>query len=152
MSPLNLPEAPLHIVTQGRSRKVLDPLRRRFVILTPEEWVRQHFVHFLITYKGYPAGLMGNEVSVSLNDTARRCDTIVYDRFGKPWMIIEYKASSVNITKSVFEQILRYNLVLNAPYLTVSNGMQTYCCVIDHSTGHHMFLDDLPDYPLLNKL
>lgn len=147
MLPLNLPEAPLHIVTQGHTRRVLDPLRRRFVALTPEEWVRQHFVHFLIAFKGYPTGLMGNEVSVTLNDTARRCDTVVYNRSGKPWMIVEYKAATVNITQSVFEQILRYNLVLRAPYLTVSNGRQTFCCEIDHTTGKHRFLDELPTFP-----
>ncbi|MDE6449149.1 MAG: type I restriction enzyme HsdR N-terminal domain-containing protein [Muribaculaceae bacterium] len=148
MQKLNLPPAPLHIVAQGKTRKVLDPLRRRLVALTPEEWVRQHFVHFLVACKGYPVGLMGNEVSVVLNDTARRCDTIIYDRSGNPWMIVEYKAASIPVTQSVFEQILRYNIVLKAPYLTVSNGMQTYCCEIDHVTGSHRFLDDLPPFPM----
>ncbi len=147
MQRLNLPPAPLHIVAHGSARKVLDPLRRRLVTLTPEEWVRQHFVHFLVACKGYPVGLMGNEVSVVLNDTARRCDTVIYDRCGNPWMIVEYKAASIPVTQSVFEQILRYNIVLKAPYLTVSNGMQTYCCEIDHVTGSHRFLDDLPPFP-----
>lgn len=146
MDKLNLPLAPLNIDTKGHSPRVLDPLRRRFVTLTPEEWVRQHFVHYLIAHKGYPAGLMGNEVSITLNDTARRCDTVVYDRHGEPWMIVEYKAASVAITQEVFEQILRYNIVLRAPFLTVSNGLQTYCCAIDHATGRHTFLNDLPEY------
>ncbi len=148
MRQLNLPPAPLHIVTVDHTRKVLDPLRRRLVALTPEEWVRQHFVHFLVAFRGYPVGLMGNEVSVTLNGTARRCDTVVYDREGKPWMIVEYKAATVPVTRSVFEQILRYNLVLRAPFLTVSNGMQTYCCEIDHNTGTHRFLEDLPVFPM----
>lgn len=148
MDKLNLPPAPLRVESKaGCQDRVLDPLRRRFVVLTPEEWVRQHFVHFLIAYKGYPAGLMGNEVSLTLNDTARRCDTVVYDRSGHPWMIVEYKAPSVAVTRKVFEQILRYNLVLHAPYLTVSNGLSTYCCHIDHASGQHTFLDDLPHYP-----
>ncbi|MCM1449731.1 MAG: type I restriction enzyme HsdR N-terminal domain-containing protein [Clostridiales bacterium] len=148
MDKLNLPPAPLRIERREGQERILDPLRRRFVALTPEEWVRQHFVHFLIAFKGYPAGLMGNEVSITLNDTTRRCDTIVYQRDGQPWMIIEYKASTVAVTQRVFEQILRYNIVLQAPYLTVSNGKATYCCHIDHSTGNHTFLDDLPPYPV----
>lgn len=147
MDKLNLPPAPLHIVNKGRAHRVLDPLRQRFVALTPEEWVRQHFVHFLIAFKGYPAGLMGNEVTITLNNTSKRCDTVIYDRQGTPWMIVEYKAASIAITQNVIDQILRYNLVLKAPFLTVSNGIQTYCCSIDHSTGNHRFLDDLPPYP-----
>ena len=147
MDKLNLPPAPLRIERGDRAPRVLDPLRCRFVTLTPEEWVRQHFVHYLIAYKGYPAGLMGNEVSITLNGTSRRCDTVVYDHRGEPWMIVEYKAASVTITREVFEQILRYNIVLRAPYLTVSNGLQIYCCAIDHATGNHRFLDELPTYP-----
>lgn len=147
MDKLNLPEAPLRIDRAGRVPKVLDPLRRKFVSLTPEEWVRQNFVHYLIAFKGYPAGLMGNEVSLTLNETSRRCDTVVYDHSGNPWMIVEYKASTIAITQQVFDQILRYNIVLNAPYLTVSNGLQTYCCAIDHVSGTHRFLPELPAYP-----
>ena len=147
MDKLNLPEAPLRIDRAGRVPKVLDPLRRKFVSLTPEEWVRQNFVHYLIAFKGYPAGLMGNEVSLTLNDTSRRCDTVVYDHSGNPWMIVEYKASTIAITQQVFDQILRYNIVLNAPYLTVSNVLQTYCCDIDHVSGALRFLPELPAYP-----
>lgn len=149
MHKLNLPSAPLRCRRQGDILKVLDPLRRRFVALTPEEWVRQHFVHYLIAYRGYPAGLMANEITLSLNNTCRRCDTVVYDRHGMPWMIVEYKAASVPVNRAVFEQILRYNMVLNAPFLTVTNGLHIYCCSIDTSTGNHVFIDDLPVYPSL---
>ena len=145
---LALPPAPLRFRQEEGMVKVLDPLRRKFVALTPEEWVRQHFVHYLIAYRDYPAGLMGNELSVNLNSTSRRCDTVVYDREGKPWMIVEYKAADVAVTRAVFEQILRYNLVLKAPYLTVSNGMHIYCCRYDHDKGSYDFLDDLPAYPV----
>lgn len=147
MEKLSLPPAPLHIDNSAGLTRVLDPLRRRYVALTPEEWVRQHFVHFMIVYKNYPVGLIGNEVSLKLNDTARRCDTVVYDRAGSPWMIVEYKAPEVAVNQKVFEQILRYNIVLRAPYLTISNGKQTYCCEIDLTTGAHRFLDDLPPFP-----
>lgn len=146
---LALPPAPLRYMREAGFVKVLDPLRRKFVALTPEEWVRQHFIHYLISYRGYPAGLMGNELTVELNGMTRRCDTVIFDRTGAPWMIVEYKAADVALTQSVFEQILRYNLVLKAPYLTVSNGMHIYCCRYDHKEVRYVFLDDLPIYPLV---
>ncbi len=147
MDMLNLPSAPLRYERQGAQLKVLDPLRRRFVALTPEEWVRQHFVHYLIAFRGYPAGLMANEITLSLNGTSRRCDSVIYDRLGKPWMIVEYKAASVPVTRTVFEQILRYNIVMRAPYLTVTNGLHIYCCHIDIADGSYQFIDDLPAFP-----
>ena len=97
--PLNLPPASLRLTEKDGEPTVFDPLRRRFVRLTPEEWVRQHFTAFLIHEKGYPAGLLGNEVSLSLNGTARRCDSVLYGLDRKPRMIVEYKAPSVNLTQ-----------------------------------------------------
>ncbi|MBD5213260.1 MAG: type I restriction enzyme HsdR N-terminal domain-containing protein [Bacteroidales bacterium] len=147
MQKLNLPAAPLTIREVDGHRRVLDPLRKRFVALTPEEWVRQHFVYYLIAFRGYPAGLMGNEVSLQLNGTSRRCDTVVADSAGNPWMIVEYKAPEIHLDERVFAQILRYNLTLGAKYLTVSNGLTTYCCAIDATTGRATFLPELPSYP-----
>lgn len=143
MQQLNLPPAQLTI----EGDKVFDPLRGRFVALTPEEWVRQHFVAWLADGCGYPPHLTANEVALSLNGTSRRCDTVVYDRWGCPWMIVEYKAPHVNVDRRVFAQILRYNLVLGAPYLAVSNGLVTYCCAIDYPAGTPRFLTSFPPYP-----
>lgn len=144
--PLNLPPAPLKIKRGDdyRRAKVFDPQRRRWVALTPEEWVRQHFVAMLITTKGYFAGSIANEVSITLNETARRCDTVVYDRTKSPLMIVEYKAPSVEITQEVFDQIVRYNMALHARYLVVSNGLHHYCCEIDYGAGTYSFLPDVP--------
>lgn len=126
--------------------EVYDPLRRKHVALTPEEWVRQHFVDYMIGTKGFPAGLMANEIGLTLNGTRRRCDTVVFDRRGRPMMIVEYKAPGVAITQKVFDQIVRYNMALRASYLTVSNGLAHYCCRIDYAAGGYAFLPELPDY------
>lgn len=112
--------------------------------------MRQQFVCHLIRDLGYPASLMGAEVSVRLNGTARRCDTVVWRAVdGSPLVIVEYKAPSVPITQRVFDQIARYNMVLHAPYLIVSNGLQHYCCRIDHEAGTYEFLRELPTYSAL---
>lgn len=129
--------------------RIYDCLRRKFVVLTPEEWVRQHFVNFLITELGYPRGLMANEVSLRLNRTARRCDTIVYSRQAQPLAIVEYKAPTVAITQAVFDQIARYNSVIGAPYLIVSNGMSHYCCHFDGDNQAYAFLRQIPAYDCL---
>ena len=128
------------------SRQIFDRLRGKFVALTPEEWVRQHFVAFLIDHKGYPAGLMANEVALSLNGTSRRSDSVVYDHSAKPLVIIEYKAPSVRISQKTFDQIIRYNMVFQAPYLIVSNGLNHYCCHIDFENRSYKFLPDIPSY------
>lgn len=143
---LNLPPASLSTREVEGAVQVFDPLRQRFVALTPEEWVRQHFTAFLISVHGYPAGLMGNELSLTLNGTRRRCDTVVFDRSGRPWMIVEYKAPHVAVSQKTFDQIVRYNMVLQARYLVVSNGMSHYCCEIDYERHSYRFLPDVPPW------
>ena len=125
---------------------ILDIIRRQYVALTPEEWVRQHFVHFLIKQKDYPQSLMANEVQLKLNGMSRRCDTVVYDRTLRPRVIIEYKAPTVNITQKVFDQICRYNMILQVDYLIVSNGIAHYCCKIDYATRSYSFMKEIPSY------
>ena len=143
---LNLPSYETKITESNGKRQIFDTLRRCYVALTPEEWVRQHFVNFLIGYKGYPAALTGNEIAIMLNGMNRRCDTVVYDRALKPRMIIEYKAPTVKITKEVFAQISRYNLILKVDYLIVSNGLQHYCCKMDYTNNTFTFLQEIPEY------
>lgn len=126
--------------------RIYDCLRKKFVALTPEEWVRQHFVNFLITTLGYPKGLMANEVSLKLNNTRRRCDSLIYTRDGRPLMIVEYKAPDITITQAVFDQIARYNSVIGADYLVVSNGIKNYCCRFNHDSNNYIFLREIPEY------
>lgn len=143
---LNLPSYETKITEKEGKTQIYDVLRKCHVALTPEEWVRQHFVHLLIDHKDYPATLMGNEVAITLNGMKRRCDTVVYDKALKPRMIIEYKAPSVKITKDVFAQISRYNLILKVDYLIVSNGLQHYCCKMDYANNTFTFLQEIPEY------
>ena len=145
---LNLPPCGLKMRPDADSRRggmeVYDATRRRWVALTPEEWVRQNFVAFLVSCKGYPQALTANEVSLRLNGLSRRCDTVVYDRVLRPLVVVEYKAPSVDITQKVFDQIARYNIVMGAPYLIVSNGLVHYCCRF--AGGSYSFLRQIPDY------
>ncbi len=146
MLPLNLPPYETKISNSEGKTQIFDSLRRCYVALTPEEWVRQHFVNFLITMRGYSQALMSNEVSINLNGTKKRCDTVVYDKELRPRVIIEYKAPTVKITKEVFAQISRYNLVLKVDYLIVSNGLQHFCCKMDYQKNSYVFLQDIPSY------
>ena len=121
---LNLPPYPIKITEKGEKRQIFDFLRRKYVALTPEEWVRQHFVHFLVEHKGYPKGLLANEVELKIGEKRLRCDTLLY-------------------------QISVYNLLLKVDYLIVSNGLQHYCCKMDYATQRYIFLEAIPDYEIL---
>lgn len=146
MQALNLPKTDLKIVVRDGKPRVFDVLRRRYVALTPEEWVRQHFVQYLIQGKGYPAECIGNEVSISLGALRKRCDTVVYGCHAEPRMIVEYKSPDVAITQQVFDQISRYNICLHVDWLVVSNGLQHYCCHVDYAEGSYRFVEDIPPY------
>ncbi len=143
---LNLPEFDIRLDRTSEGVKVYDSLRRKWLVLTPEEWVRQHFVNYLVSEKDFPRELMANEISLRFNGMVRRCDTVVYDRNLRPLVIVEYKAPEIAITQKVFDQIARYNSVLNAPYLIVSNGMQHYRCRFDSSSDRYSFLREIPSY------
>lgn len=143
---LNLPPFETKIIEKDNSPYIYDILRRKYIALTPEEWVRQHFIHFLTEQKGYPIALLGNEISLNLNGAHRRCDSVLYDRTMRPRMIMEYKAPHVPITQKVFTQIYSYNIVLNVDYLIVSNGLTHYCCKLDYQNRSYTFLKDIPLY------
>lgn len=146
MTALNLPSYPFKTMTRNGKPYIFDVLRKKYVALTPEEWVRQHFTRFLLEEKGYPQGLLANEVQVNLNGTRKRCDTVLFKRDLTARMIVEYKAPSVEITQAVFDQITRYNMVLRVDYLVVSNGLRHYCCRINYSDGTYVFLTEIPRY------
>lgn len=125
---------------------IYDTLRRKYVKLTPEEWVRQHFVHMLVERKGYPGALMANEVALKVGEKQLRVDTVLYDSRLRPRMIVEYKAPHVAITQAVFDQIATYNLLLRVDYLVVSNGLSHYCCRMDYENRQYRYLQDIPLY------
>jgi len=149
MQQLNLPPYPIRVRQTEKRQEIYDFLRRRYVALTPEEWVRQHFTHFLINHKGYPKGLLANEVELRVGEKHLRCDTLLYNKQMQPSMIIEYKAPTINITQQVFDQITTYNLLLRADYLIVSNGLAHYCCRMEHESRTCHFLKDIPFYDQL---
>lgn len=145
---LNLPKANLRVSRRQSDGLPLvwDRLRGKFVALTPEEWVRQHFVEYLVNFKNYNPALMANEVGLVQNGRNRRCDTVVFNHLSRPLMIVEYKSPDVKITQAVFDQIVRYNMVLQAPYLAVSNGLSHHCCKIDITSRSVTYLSDIPDF------
>ena len=146
MIKLNIPPFQMKLSGTQERPKILDILRRKFVALTPEEWVRQHFIHFLIEHKGYPSALMANEVALSCGNKQLRADTVLYDRDLNARMSSEYKAPTIKITKRVFEQVTAYNFLLHVDYLIVSNGLTHYCCKMNYENNSYMLLTSIPDY------
>lgn len=149
---LNLPPYPARVKEADGRRQIFDILRRKYVTLTPEEWVRQHFIHYLIGYKGYPAALLANEVPLQVGEKRVRADSVLYDRQLRPRLIIEYKAPTIPLTQKVFDQITVYNLLLHVDYLIVSNGLETYICKMDYTNHTYRFLEMIPDYKNINNL
>lgn len=146
MEQLNLPTYQVNIRGTREMPEIFDFLRRRYVALTPEEWVRQHFTHWLVEHKGYPKGLLGNEIELKVGDKRLRCDSILYDKSAQPQMILEYKAPTIQIQQKVFNQISAYNLLLHVDYLLVSNGLEHYCCRMDYEHHRYTFLQEIPAY------
>ena len=143
---INLPPYETKFREQGGKRQIFDVLRRKYVALTPEEWVRQHVVHYLMDYKGYPKGLLANEVELVIGEKKLRCDTLLYNRALQPQMIIEYKSPEIDLTQRVFDQITAYNFLLHVDYLIVSNGRQHYCCRMDYERQSYQLLKEIPRY------
>ena len=143
---LNLPVAELRIEKQTGKAFVFDRLRKQFVRLTPEEYVRQQFVSFLIEHKGYPSGRMANEIGIVLGNVRKRCDTVIYDNYLQPLMIIEYKSPSIAISQKTFDQIARYNFTLQVPWLIVSNGIQHFCCRTDKEKKEYVYVNEIPEF------
>ena len=150
MKELNLPSFDVKIRGTRERPEIFDSLRKRFVALTPEEWVRQHFVHFLVEHKGYPKGLLANEIELRVGEKRLRCDSVLYSVALQPQMIIEYKAPDVAITQRVFDQITAYNILLHVDYLIVSNGIEHFCCRMNYDANSYSFLDHIPSFSEIN--
>lgn len=146
MEPLNLPKYQFSISDSEGKPKIFDRIRKKKVTLTPEEWVRQNFIMFLIEDKGYPASLIGIETKVNINGLSQRADIVVYNRLGRPMLIVECKAPSVKITQEVFAQASRYNITLQTRLICVTNGLQHYCALLDKDRANYNFLEEIPSY------
>ena len=146
MIQLTLPPYQIRVKETHGRKQIFDILRRKYVALTPEEWVRQHFIHYLVEHKNYPSSLLANEVPLQIGEKRMRADSVLYDNQLHPRMIIEYKAPNITLTQKVFDQITVYNLLLHVDYLIVSNGMTTYICKMDYEKQTYKFLEAIPNY------
>ena len=146
MENLNLPSFDFKTKTENGKTYILDEFRRKFVKLTPEEFVRQSFAKFLVEDKNYPASLLSIEYQIKINQNIRRCDIVMFSNEMKPKLIVECKAPSVKIDNKVFEQIFDYHYELKPKYLIVTNGISHYCMITDEKTNSYKFLEDIPEY------
>lgn len=148
MQKLNFPSYAFELKSSENKTLIFDIVRKKYVILTPEEWVRQHVVHFLLKEKNYPISLIAVEKQIKINKRVKRTDIVVYNKKGTPELLIECKAPNVKITQTTFDQIARYNLSANSNYLMVTNGLDNYYCKIDIANETYIFLKDIPQYLL----
>ena len=146
MHELNLPSINSKIKKEEGKLWIFDIIRKKYIVLTPEEWVRQHFIHFLISGKGYPRSLFKIESSLTFNKLQKRSDILIHDRQGKPWMLVECKSSTIKLTQKAFNQIAVYNMTVGAKFLAVTNGMVHYCCEAPALGADGKFLDIFPSF------
>ncbi|WP_066217654.1 type I restriction enzyme HsdR N-terminal domain-containing protein [Formosa haliotis] len=146
MQELNFPKFSFRFKNSENKISIFDDIRKKFVILQPEEWVRQHCVHYLMQVKGYPISLINVEKELTVNNLRKRYDIVIFNPNGSIHVIVECKAPKINITQATFDQIARYNLTLNASYLMVTNGLNHYYCQMDFDAEQYNFLQDIPNY------
>jgi hypothetical protein len=148
---MNLPEYNLKTRNSDKGICVFDIIRKKYIVLTPEEEVRQRFLHFLINEKQYPKGLISVEKELKFLDLKKRTDIVLYNRTGKVDLIVECKAPFVTVSQKAFDQIARYNMNFKAKYLIVTNGLKHYCCKADYKNNTYLFLKDIPNYETVQK-
>ena len=148
MQDLNFPKFPYRIKNTENNISIFDIIRKKYVILQPEEWVRQHCLHYLIEEKKYPKSLINVEKELKFNQLKKRYDIVVFNSDGNVHLVVECKAPNININQDTFDQIARYNLVLNATYLMVTNGINHYYCQMDYNNKTYNFLKEIPSYSL----
>jgi hypothetical protein len=146
MIKLNLPTYNFKFKSKENKTLIFDKLRKKYMVLTPEEWVRQHFVHFLIDKKNYPTSLIALEKQLTINNRKKRTDILVFNTEGTPEIIVECKAPTIKVTQDTFDQIARYNLKLKANFLIVTNGLEHFYCKMDFENETYIFLKEIPDY------
>lgn len=146
MEQLDFPAYDFRLKNSENKRQIFDPIRKKFIVLTPEEWVRQHVIKFLTINRKYPKSLINVEREINVLGTRKRYDIIIFNPDGSIYLIVECKAPSIDITQNTFDQIARYNLALNATYLMVTNGYNHYYCKMDFISEKYIFLKSLPQY------
>ena len=144
---LNLPDYELKMrrTAEGKT-EVFDLFRKKFILITPEEWVRQNFLHYLIYEKDFPASLIAVEKGLKVNRLQKRFDAVVYNNKLIPIVLIEFKSTDVKLSQKVFDQVAMYNLQMQVKYLIISNGLTHYCCKMDYESNSYQFLEEIPAY------
>jgi hypothetical protein len=148
---LNFPEYEFNMESRGDAIGIFDPVRKKYVTLTPEEWVRQHVLLYLAHEKKVPLSLMGVEKKLKIGQTVKRFDVVVFSSSTKPVMLIECKAPQIQIREEVFNQAARYNLSLKTKYFLLTNGLDHFCCRLDYNLNTFVFIQDIPDYSVMLK-
>ncbi|UKJ06483.1 type I restriction enzyme HsdR N-terminal domain-containing protein [Solitalea lacus] len=146
LTALNLPPYPFQLKQEGDKLFIFDEVRRKNLVLTPEEWVRQHFIQFLINQKNYPKGLINIEGGLKVNELSKRSDILIYNSLGHKHLLVECKASSVKLTQKAFDQLARYNSTHKVKIIVLTNGLEHYCCEVDHDKKTYRFLHEVPEY------
>lgn len=152
MQKLNLPDCKLVTRESKGQTRVLDIVRQKFIVLTAEELVRQYFLNFMVFHRHFPKGLIKVEQKVVINGMPQRADIVAHSKNGNPLMVVECKAPEVNLTRDTFAQAARYNLKVKAPYLTITNGINHFCCKIDLTKGEFTVLDGFPSFPEIDAV
>ena len=146
MQPLNFPNFEFKLRDVNNRKEIFDPIRRKFVTLTPEEWVRQHLIAYLTKVKGYPVSMIGVEKQLMLNKLPKRFDLVVFGRNATPYLLVECKAPGVEISEKTFDQAARYNILLQAEYFLITNGLEHYTCRIDYENKQYIFIEEVPGF------
>ena len=146
MTKLNLPEYPIQIQAKGQHRYVFDEFRKKYVVLTPEEFVRQHFLHYLVNELSYPKSLIKVESGLKYNQMSKRSDIIVFDRQARPLLLVECKSTKVPLDGKVFDQLSVYNQSVKAKYLVITNGLKHFCCRLDYQSQSYSFIPEIPSF------
>jgi hypothetical protein len=146
MQALNLPPFQFKLKQAGIRQQIFDAIRKKYVVLTPEEWVRQNFIQYLIQNKNFPTSLIAVEAGLKINQLKKRMDVLVYDKQGMPHLMVECKAPNVKISQDTFDQIARYNMVFKVKYLVVTNGLQHFCCKMNYIENSYSYLETVPTF------
>lgn len=151
MQQLNFPHFEFKLRNHNNRQEIFDPIRRKYVTLTPEEWVRQHLIAYLIEVKGYPVSIIGVEKQLLLNKLPKRFDLVVFGRNAAPFLLVECKAPGVAISEKTFDQAARYNMLLQAEYFLITNGLEHYTCRIDYENKQYIFIEEVPDFGRISE-
>lgn len=151
MYKLNLPQFDYKLKKAEGKVWIFDGIRKKFIVLTPEEWVRQHFIHYLVAEKKYPRSLIRVEGGLSYNQLQKRTDIVVFDRQGNPWMIVECKSPTLKVSADTLSQASLYNATLKGEFICVTNGLLHFCARVDWADRKTTLLDETPSFPSLNK-